>query len=111
MDAATRALIVQMIRIGALSEDDVRAMHADLSRAGEGDAATQVGLCLAEAIAPNASDWEADSRRARFRVVEGDRKPTGRADAQTVDQTEPKSPGVIASSSTVAAPSPPATKR
>lgn len=60
------ALIVHMLRTGALSDDDVIAMAAGLS-----DEARDVANSLIiEAVAPSDSEWAAERARKRFRVVD-----------------------------------------
>ncbi len=59
------ALLVQLLRKGAIDEADIEAMTEGLS-----DGAGHLANCaIVEAAAPSTSEWKAEQARARFRVV------------------------------------------
>lgn len=59
------ALIVQLLRKGAISADELAAAVADLP-----EESRDVALSLiVEAQAPGASEWQAQQRRARIRAL------------------------------------------
>lgn len=61
------ALIIQMIRSGALAEDDLLAAADTL----DDDESAFLQALIVEAAAPPLSEWKADRARSRFRVIEG----------------------------------------
>ena len=61
------ALVVQLLRKGAIDEADVDTMAEGLSD----DAQHLLNCAIVEAAAPAASDWRAEKARGRFRVVDG----------------------------------------
>lgn len=69
-DRVLLALIRQLIRSDAIDTDDIIAAADDLKARGDDDAAFVLMATIVEAHAPSQSDWEAERRRGRFRVVE-----------------------------------------
>lgn len=67
-----RAFLEQMIRTEAVDPDDIEAAAERLDKAGDEEAAHSLRCIALQAMAPEQSDWEADRRRNRFHVVEGD---------------------------------------
>lgn len=68
-EQALAAVLVQMLRSGALSEDDVIAAAAGLP-----DEAAHFLKCrIIEASAPTPAEWEAEQARSRFHSIEGGR--------------------------------------
>lgn len=76
VDRAFFALLRQLIRSDAIDTDDVIAAADDLRERGDGDAAHALMASIVEAQAPKASDWQAERRRERFRVVTNDGNPS-----------------------------------
>ncbi|BAK66889.1 hypothetical protein SLG_22140 [Sphingobium sp. SYK-6] len=72
-----RALLIQLLKSEAIDPDDIDAAADRLAADGDGEAAHEMRCLIVESMAPEQSDWEADQRRSRFRVVDGDDgKPT-----------------------------------
>lgn len=61
------ALIVALIRAGALDPDDMLAIEG-LSE----DARAHIEALIVEAAAPSQADWQAEQRRKRLRIVTPD---------------------------------------
>lgn len=66
------ALITHMVRVSALDADDIDDMAAALDEQGERDAARICRAAFAQALAPSASDWNAQRARNRMRLVSSD---------------------------------------
>jgi hypothetical protein len=67
-----RAFLEQMIRSEAVDPDDIEGAAERLDKAGDDEAAHALRCIALQAMVPDQSDWEADRRRNRFHVVEGD---------------------------------------
>lgn len=64
-----RALIAHLVRRGDLDQIEIDEIAEGLDAAGEPDAAHLCRLAFVEALAPSQSEWEAERRRARMRVI------------------------------------------
>lgn len=71
-DRMLRALLVQLLRADAIDPDDILAASDNLASSGDEEAAHAMRCLIVESLAPEQSEWEADQRRARFRVVSDD---------------------------------------
>jgi hypothetical protein len=71
-EVLARALISHLVRRGDLEQAEISEIADKLDGAGEGDAAHLCRLAFVEAHAPSQSEWEAERRRARMRVVPSD---------------------------------------
>lgn len=71
-DRMIRALAIQMLRSGVLSPEDIVAASSDADAGGDPVLAHELKCLIAEAAAPSTTEWEADRRRARMRVVASD---------------------------------------
>jgi len=67
-----RAIIVQMIRSGKLSYDDIVSASDELRREGDDDAAHNLTAYWVMSLAEPASHYEAEVRRGQFRVIDPD---------------------------------------
>lgn len=67
-----RALLIQLLKSDAIDPDDIDAAADRLASSGDEEAAHAMRCLIVESMAPDQSDWEADQRRARFRVVGDD---------------------------------------
>lgn len=65
-----RAFLIQMIRSEAVDPDDLIEAAEALDKEGDEEAAHAMRCIPLAAAAPDTSDWQADQRRARFRVIE-----------------------------------------
>lgn len=65
------AFLAQMIRAEAIDPDDIAEAAERLDKAGDEEAAHALRCIIVEASAPDQSDWQAEQRRNRFRVVDG----------------------------------------
>lgn len=74
-ERAIFALIRQLIRSDAIDTDDVVAAADELTARGDDSAAFALKALIVESSAPRTSDWQADKRRARFRVIDNDGNP------------------------------------
>lgn len=72
----TIALIEQLVRVGVLEADDIDEMASRLEASGDRDDAHQCRTAYVQALAPSASDWEAEQRRARMRVISDGGNPS-----------------------------------
>lgn len=70
-----RALLIQLLKSDAIDSDDVLGAADTLDEQGDAEAAHEMRCLIVASLAPDQSDWEADQRRARFRVVGDDGKP------------------------------------
>lgn len=76
------AVVAQLIRKGALTDEDIDAIGADLDAKAEDasgtererlkEASHQFSCTVIEANAPTKADWAAAHARKRFRVIKGD---------------------------------------
>lgn len=66
----TIALIEQLVRVGVLDADDIGEMAERLEASGDSEDAHLCRAAFVQALAPTQSEWEAERRRARMRVVE-----------------------------------------
>lgn len=64
------AFLVQMIRAEAVDPDDIIEAADNLEKAGDEEAAHAMRCLILRANETPASEWEAEQRRNRFRVVE-----------------------------------------
>jgi len=71
-NAIALALIQHLIRTEQFDTTDVDAIADALERKDDDHAAHLVRLQLIEASAPTQAEWEADRRRAQFRVIPAD---------------------------------------
>lgn len=67
-----RAVLEQLIRSEAVDPDDIALAAESLDNAGDEEAGHALRCIVIDAMAPTQADWEADRRRNRFHVVEGD---------------------------------------
>lgn len=75
------AVLARMIRTGALSEDDIEAISADLDAKAQDaagadrdrleEAAHQFNCTVLDAHTPTKAEWKAERARARLRVIDG----------------------------------------
>ena len=65
------AFLAQMIRAEAVDPDDMAEAWESVDRAGDKEAGHALRCIIVEATAPDQSDWQAEQRRNRFRVVDG----------------------------------------
>jgi hypothetical protein len=66
------ALIRQLCRAGALDAAEIEAIAAALEADGAPDDAHLVRCEMLNAVAPTQSEWEAEQRRGRMRIVPPD---------------------------------------
>ncbi len=71
-----RALLIQLLKSEAIDPDDIGDAAERLAKHGDDEAAHALRCVILESLAPEQSDWDADQRRSRFRVVGDDGKPT-----------------------------------
>jgi hypothetical protein len=71
-EAILRALVVQMIRSGKLSHEDIGIAAEELRREGEDTAAQNLESFVIMSLAEPASHYEAEVRRGQFRVIDPD---------------------------------------
>lgn len=64
------ALAVALLRKGALDPDDIASAADDLDAEGETTAAHVLRCSIVAAEAPTASEWQAEQRRKRIRLIE-----------------------------------------
>ena len=65
------AFLAQMIRAEAIDPDDIAEAAERLDKAGDEEAGHALRCIIVEAATPDPSDWRAEQRRNRFRVVDG----------------------------------------
>jgi hypothetical protein len=62
-----RALVVQMLRSGAIDEDDVAKASEELEAQNDPEAADSLRCMIIRASAPTQSEWIAENRRKSIR--------------------------------------------
>lgn len=75
MDIAYRmltAFLAHMVRTGALDDDDVIEVADGLEASGDEEAAHAMRCIILKAHETPQSEWEADRRRNRFHVIDGE---------------------------------------
>lgn len=71
-DPLSGALLAHLIRKGVLDESDAIEIADKLEEMDEPEAAHQARCAWLRANEPSQSDWQAEQRRNRFRVIEAD---------------------------------------
>lgn len=66
------AFLVQMIKAEAVDPDDIAEAADTLEGQGDEEAAHAMRCIILEAASPSPSDWQADQRRNRFRVIDSE---------------------------------------
>lgn len=67
-----RALVIQMLRSGTLPQSDIEAAADEAEAEGDDETSHNLRCLLIRASAPRQSEWEAERRRARMRLVPTD---------------------------------------
>jgi len=71
-DPIALALIQHLVRTEQFDADDIASIAELLEAKGRSAEAHLVMVQMVEAAAPSQSEWEADQRRSRFRVIKAD---------------------------------------
>lgn len=71
------AFLIQMMKTGAVDPDDIAEAAESLDKQGDSEAAHLMRCTILRSKEPSQAEWEAERRRNRFHLIEGEGgKPT-----------------------------------